>query len=139
MMQKGPMNFLQAAARLLLLAAAFVATPLAAAEPYFPPAEAPTYAAPPVVTYDAVPRYAYPAQPTHWMFQRSYYSHELSEEQWSDPNLPTTPWAYRTPVTGANPGFAVQSRYRVNTFVLRNGRNSFDVQVRRSGGVEIQP
>lgn len=88
------------------------------------------------------PRYAsaaQPSQPTHWMFQRSYYSHELAPEAWADPNLPSVRSAYRIPTTGNNPGIAFESRYRVNTFVLRNGRNSFDVQVRRSGGVEIRP
>ena len=80
-----------------------------------------------------------PSRPAHWMFQPSYFSHDLQGEQWNDPTLPSQRTAYRIPTVGQNPGVAVESRYRINTFVLRNGPNSFDVQIRRTGGVEVRP
>ena len=73
------------------------------------------------------------------MFAQSYYSHELAPGEWADPVLPSSRSQYRVPTVGSNPGFSVRSRYRVNTFVLRNGRNSFDVTYQRQGNVEIQP
>ena len=78
-------------------------------------------------------------QPGHWMFQQSYYSHELAAAEWDDPILPSPRSQLRVPTVGTNPGFSVRSRYRVNTFVLRNGLNSFDVTYQRQGNVEIQP
>ena len=89
---------------------------------------------------DAVTRSRYaPAERPHWMFHQSYYSHELAAAEWADPILPSSRTQYRVPTVGTNPGFASRSRYRVNTFVLRNGLNSFDVTYQYQGNVELQP
>ena len=95
--------------------------------------------APQFVLQSVPPRYAAAPRPAHWMFAQSYYSHELSPKEWSDPTLPASRSEYRLPVTGANPGFAVRSRYRTNVFTLRNGRGGFDITLQRQGNVEFIP
>ncbi|MDA1014296.1 MAG: hypothetical protein O3A00_07560 [Planctomycetota bacterium] len=71
-----------------------------------------------------------------WMFQRSYYSHNVAaSEQQSFPR-PNHRSAYRRPVYDSSPGFSVRSGYRYNRYQLRSGTDGSDVTVIREGWIQ---
>ncbi|WP_166821819.1 hypothetical protein [Thalassoroseus pseudoceratinae] len=74
-----------------------------------------------------------------WMFRRSYYSHEIPEELRENyPPPPPRRTAYRRPMTGYGPGFAVRGGYRWNRVTLGRGRNT-DTLMLRENFFEYRP
>lgn len=78
---------------------------------------------------------AAPAAAGNWVFQPSYYSHQIAPP---DRPLPSSRSSYRIPSVSNNPGFSVRGEYRVNYLRFRNG-SSTDLRIQYRGNVEIDP
>lgn len=74
----------------------------------------------------------------NWAFQRSYFTHALTEETAAITPEPYYRSAYRTPTKYNNDGVSVRSTYRVNRLFLQSG-NSRDSQYIFEGSVEVRP
>lgn len=73
-----------------------------------------------------------------WMFQRSYYSHDIPPELESRYPRPISRSAYRRAVLPLTPGFAVRHAHRYNRVYLRSG-NSSDVTILRDDWFQVRP
>jgi len=73
-----------------------------------------------------------------WMFQRSYYSHDIPPEKAADYPRPHSRSAYRRAITGYGPGVAVRGGYRYKRIYMRSG-NSTDLTVIREDWFDVLP
>lgn len=78
------------------------------------------------------------AQAEHWMYRRSYYSHQLPPEIQSQYPLPLSRTAYRPTFMRSGPGYNVRGGYRIKRFFLRSG-NSTDMTIYREDWFEARP
>ncbi len=78
------------------------------------------------------------AQAEHWMYRRSYYSHQLPPEIQSQYPLPLSRTAYRPTFMRSGPGYNVRGGYRIKRFFLRSG-NSTDMTIYREDWFDARP
>lgn len=76
-----------------------------------------------------------PTDASNWLFQRSYYSHRITQAEASTFPRPNHRSAYRRPVYDSSPGFAIRGGHRYNRFQLRSG-SSTDVTIFREDWVQ---
>jgi len=72
---------------------------------------------------------ATPTQAADWMFQRSYFSHELPPSIAARYPRPSSRSAYRIPYARGN-GFAVRGGYRFNRIYLQSGNSTDTTYIR---------
>ncbi len=92
----------------------------------------------PAVLFSVIIQPAQSLEASEWMFQQSYYSHNLPPEVAKMYPQPDSRYAYRRAYANFAPGVSVRSEYRYNTIILRNG-NSTDVTVYREDWFQFQP
>jgi hypothetical protein len=73
-----------------------------------------------------------------WVFRPSFYSHAPNPALEAMAPRPLGRSAYRVPVIGAGPGFAIRGGYRINSMVLQSGQ-SVDMTIFRQGWFEATP
>ncbi|QDT44382.1 hypothetical protein Pan241w_44910 [Gimesia alba] len=76
------------------------------------------------------------AEAESWMFNRSYYSHQLPPEVAARYPRPQSRSAYRLPQLATTPGFALKGARRWNYVRLYNG-NSYDTTILRSDTFDV--
>ena len=76
------------------------------------------------------------AEADNWMFNRSYYSHQLPPEIAAQYPRPQSRSAYRLPELATTPGFALKGARRWNYVRLYNG-NSYDNTILRSDSFDV--
>ena len=76
------------------------------------------------------------AEADNWMFNRSYYSHQLPPEVAAQYPRPQSRSAYRLPELATTPGFALKGARRWNYVRLYNG-NSYDYTILRSDTFDV--
>lgn len=84
-----------------------------------------------------------PLQSSHllagdWIFQRSYYSHDIPPELESRYPRPRSRSAYRRALVPLTPGIAFRHAHRFNRVYLRSG-NSTDVTIYRDHWFQVRP
>lgn len=77
-------------------------------------------------------------QAENWMFNRSYYSHQLPPEVAARYPRPQSRSAYRVPELATTPGFALRGARRWNYVRLYAG-NSYDTTILRSDTFNVVP
>jgi hypothetical protein len=92
----------------------------------------------PAVLFLGIMQPARPLEASEWMFQQSYFSHNLPAEVAEMYPQPESRYAYRRAYANFAPGVSVRGEYRYNTIILRNG-NSTDVTVYREDWFQFQP
>ena len=75
---------------------------------------------------------------SEWMFQQSYFSHNLPKEVAEVYPQPESRYAYRRAYANFAPGVSIRGTYRYNRIFLRNG-NSTDVTVFQEDWFQFQP
>ena len=73
-----------------------------------------------------------------WMYNRSYYSHQLPPEVAARYPRPQSRSAYRVPELATTPGFALRGARRWNYVRLYSG-NSYDTTIFRSDTFNVVP
>ena len=76
------------------------------------------------------------AEAESWMFNRSYYSHQLPPEVAERYPRPQSRSAYRLPELATTPGFAIKGARRWNYVRMFNG-NGFDTTILRSDTFDV--
>ncbi|QDV52522.1 hypothetical protein [Gimesia fumaroli] len=76
------------------------------------------------------------AEAENWMFNRSYYSHQLPPEVAARYPRPESRSAYRLPQLATTPGFALKGARRWNYVRLYNG-SSYDTTILRSDTFDV--
>ena len=76
-----------------------------------------------------------PARAGHWMFRRSYYSHNTGPSE-LDVAAPSRS-ASREPWVGAHPRFAIRGGWRFKSDVLQNGPNGVDMTFIRENWYDV--
>lgn len=76
------------------------------------------------------------AEAEGWMFNRSYYSHDLPPEVAARYPRPESRSAYRLPQLATTPGFALKGARRWNYVRMFNG-NSYDTTILRSDTFDV--
>jgi len=79
-----------------------------------------------------------PVQAENWMYNRSYYSHQLPPEVAANYPRPQSRSAYRVPELATTPGFALRGARRWNYVRLYSG-NSYDTTILRSDTFNVVP
>lgn len=77
-------------------------------------------------------------QAENWMYNRSYYSHQLPPEVAARYPRPQSRSAYRVPELATTPGFAIRGARRWNYVRLYAG-NSYDTTILRSDTFNVVP
>jgi hypothetical protein len=78
------------------------------------------------------------ARADDWIFRPSFYSHQPNPALEAIAPRPLSRSAYRLPVIGMNPGFAIRGGYRYNRMAIQSG-NSYDVTIFRNDWLEVTP
>ncbi|WP_339727304.1 hypothetical protein [uncultured Gimesia sp.] len=78
----------------------------------------------------------YRAEAESWMFNRSYYSHELPPEVAARYPRPESRSAYRLPQLATTPGFALKGARRWNYVRMYNG-SGYDTTILRSDTFDV--
>lgn len=76
------------------------------------------------------------AEAEGWMYNRSYYSHQMPPEVAARYPRPESRSAYRLPQLATTPGFALKGARRWNYVRLYNG-NSYDTTILRSDTFDV--
>ncbi len=78
------------------------------------------------------------AKSAEWIYQRSYFTHDLPPAFARKYPIPESRSAYRPAYVGNGPGFSIRGGYRYNNYTLRSG-SSTDTTIFRKNWVEITP
>lgn len=76
------------------------------------------------------------AEAENWMFNRSYYSHQLPPEVAARYPRPESRSAYRLPELATTPGFALKGSRRWNYVRMYNG-SGYDTTILRSDTFDV--
>ncbi|MEX0702534.1 MAG: hypothetical protein WD069_10610 [Planctomycetales bacterium] len=70
------------------------------------------------------------ARAANWMFEPSYYSHELPPEVAAEHPRPISRSAYRRAWAATQPGFAIRGAWRYNRVQIRSGSSTDTLIIR---------